>query len=430
MIARAAPQRAALALADQAIVSGSRFVAAVIVGRAAGPVEFGVFAVAVGPLTLLGCVQEALITTPYAVFGSKLRRRAKVAYGGASLAIHGALATVALIAFLFAALIFTSGAGPHHAAWICAMLAVAAPGFLLWEFARRMAFADLQLGRATFIDAAVALVQLAALAALAAAGQLTAASALAAMAVAYYTIGAVWLVTTRRMFILARRNVPKYWRRNWRFGGWLLAGQTVGAIHGMVPQWMLGILSGAALAGTFTACLNLALLANPVIFALANLLTPAAAHALATSGRRELNRLLSRAACSIAGAMLLFAAALAFWGEPLVMLFYGSQYAGNQLAIVLLGLCPVVWAVTTVFACGLTALERNEVNFRAAAIGALTTAAVIGASLNYGVAAGAAGILTGSIVAMLIRAWTLYEAVAENPNPRSKHVLNLGEIEI
>jgi O-antigen/teichoic acid export membrane protein len=313
------------------------------------------------------------------------------------------------VALVVIASISMGAAGWEQVGRACAMLVIATPGFLLWEFARRVSFAHLQLGSATVIDGAVAALQLAGLGVLAAMGKLSAGSALLTMAAAYYAVGAVWLSFFLGQVEFAPRRVLRYWRRNWRFGRWLVGGQVVGALHGLVPQWILGLFAGAAMAGTFSAFLNLALLANPAILAVANLLTPTTAQMLASGGRKELNRLLSRAALSMAGAMLIVAAVLAIGGEPLMILVYGAKFAGDRIAIALLGLCPLVWAVTTVFACGLTALRQNEVNFRAAAIGALVTAVIIAAFIQYGVTAGAAGLLSGSTVAMLIRAWAIYD---------------------
>ena len=55
------------------------------------------------------------------------------------------------------------------------------------------------------------------------------------------------------------------------------------------------------------------------------------------------------------------------------------------------------------------AAARTAQSERAAAIGALVTAVIIAAFIQYGVTAGAVGLLSGSTVAMLIRAWAIYD---------------------
>src|SRR5436190_12762522 len=72
-----------VALVDQALVSGTRFLATIIVGRYCGAGELGTYTLAFSLLVLVGCFQEAIVTTPYAVFGQRLRRRSRATYAGA-----------------------------------------------------------------------------------------------------------------------------------------------------------------------------------------------------------------------------------------------------------------------------------------------------------------------------------------------------------
>src|SRR5262245_20727373 len=73
----------ALALIDQALVSGSRFATTLVVGRFCGPAELGEYSLAFSLHVLAGCVQEALLTTPYAVVSKRLRPRSRATYAGA-----------------------------------------------------------------------------------------------------------------------------------------------------------------------------------------------------------------------------------------------------------------------------------------------------------------------------------------------------------
>src|SRR5688572_6266877 len=62
-----------LAVIDQAIVSGTRFATTIFLGRAAGAVELGHYSIAFMTFLALGCLQEALVTTPYAIHCHRLR---------------------------------------------------------------------------------------------------------------------------------------------------------------------------------------------------------------------------------------------------------------------------------------------------------------------------------------------------------------------
>ncbi|MBW3599034.1 MAG: oligosaccharide flippase family protein [Planctomycetes bacterium] len=397
--------RPALALIDQGVVSGSRFAATIVIGRLCGPEELGAYSLAFAAIILAGCAQEALITTPYAVFGNRLRSRSRATYAAASLLLYGGLAAMTLIGLLLGAAGCAGAGVSGRTIAVLLTLAVTVPAFLLWELARRFAFAQLDMARALAIDAAVVTLNLLGLAALAAAGWLTAPSALATLAGSSLLVAGVWLIAFRRGATIDRAHAFLYWRRNWRFGRWVLGGQLLGAAHGTAPQLLLGLLAGAAATGTFTALQTIALMTNPIFMGLANLLTPAAAKTLADDGRPELWRLLRRAMAAMASVMAIFAIVLTVWGQSLVEFIYGRQYAGSGIPIALLGLCPIAWAINVALACGLTALQRPEVNFRASAVGILVTSLVIPLLLSQDPAlAGAVGLLAGSIATVVVQA--------------------------
>src|SRR5215212_9400776 len=77
-----------VALVDQGLVSGTRFLATISVGRHCGPHELGTYSLAFALLVLGGCFQEAIVTTPYAVLGQRLRRRSRASYAGAVAGMH------------------------------------------------------------------------------------------------------------------------------------------------------------------------------------------------------------------------------------------------------------------------------------------------------------------------------------------------------
>src|SRR5258708_2636192 len=91
-----------LALFDQGVVSGSRFLISIIVGRAAGPDDLGRYAVAFYVLVLLGCVQEALLTTPLAICAPRLRKQSRAALTDSVVAMHGLLIVIVAMVGLVA----------------------------------------------------------------------------------------------------------------------------------------------------------------------------------------------------------------------------------------------------------------------------------------------------------------------------------------
>src|SRR3954468_14034233 len=188
-----------VALIDQALVSGTRFLATIIVGRYCGPREAGPYSLAFSLLVLGGCFQEAIVTTPYAVLGQRLRRRSRSMYAGAIARMHFSAAVggaILLVALAIVGFVFKVQALPA----VALVLAVTLPCSLAIEFVRRFSLAELNVQTATWLDASVTGLQLLLLLLLAQLKWLDARIALLAVGAAYVTPALVWW----RMFGKAR----------------------------------------------------------------------------------------------------------------------------------------------------------------------------------------------------------------------------------
>ena len=76
-----------LALIDQGLVSASRFVTTVLVGRAAGDAGLGAYSLGFTLLMLLTCVQDSLLSVPFTVFGNRMSQRGRRRYAGSVLSL-------------------------------------------------------------------------------------------------------------------------------------------------------------------------------------------------------------------------------------------------------------------------------------------------------------------------------------------------------
>src|SRR5437764_1423163 len=74
-----------LAMVDQGVVSAARFGTNVVIGRVCGKEELGLYALGFSVLLLVVCAQEALVTTPYTVFGNRLAGTRRAARAGSAL---------------------------------------------------------------------------------------------------------------------------------------------------------------------------------------------------------------------------------------------------------------------------------------------------------------------------------------------------------
>src|SRR5215212_2723455 len=317
------------ALIDQGLVSGTRFLTTIIVGRYCGAGDLGTYSLAFSVLVLGCCFQEAIVTTPYAVLGQRLRRRSRTTYAGGIARMHF-VAAVASALFLVAVALTAHFLQIRTLPTIALVLAVTLPCSLGIEFVRRLALAELDVRSATFLDATVTGIQLSLLSLLAYVKWLNAPVALLAVGAANLLPAIFWWSVYSKSRMEANSSAARYWKRNWTLGRWLAASQVMAVIHGFMPAWLLAILVGTQATGEFVAYLNLALLANPLIFAVGNLLTPRAAHTLAHSGERAAQQLIVRVLLYFVTVMAVFALGMSLFGHLIVEFIYGHSFVGSN----------------------------------------------------------------------------------------------------
>ena len=62
-----------MAIVDQSVVSGSRFLTTICIGRLCGSEQLGVYALLFTLYLIFSCVQDAMMSTPYTVFGNRMK---------------------------------------------------------------------------------------------------------------------------------------------------------------------------------------------------------------------------------------------------------------------------------------------------------------------------------------------------------------------
>ena len=213
-------QTPALALADQAVVSGASFLTTVLISYWTTPSLLGIYTIGISVLVSMLAIQGSLISLPYTI-----QRHQPLStpneHAGSSLAHCGLLSTLGVVVLAVTALILSArGSGPElmATAW---MLAAVAPFALLREFGRRFAFAHLNMGRALMLDMAVAAIQLLALCWLGWTGRMSAANAYAAIGGACALTGIVWLYLARTNFVIRAHQVRATMKQSWCLGKWL-----------------------------------------------------------------------------------------------------------------------------------------------------------------------------------------------------------------
>lgn len=358
-------RRGGLAVLDQALVGGTNFLTTVAVGRWCGADELGVLALGLTIVYLAVATHESLITMPYTIYGPRLSGRAKAFYRGSTLLATLGLGLLAALLLSACASLLDAGRFADGFAPVLWMLVIVVPSWLLREVARRFAFADLAVRSALAVSAMVATLQLAALAALATRGELTAVSAMGAIAVANAVAGIFWLIFARKSLRFSRQNVVQSLRGNWKLGRWMFAGQAVTTMSAHSLPWIIAAALGTHATGAFAACEALVRLANPVIVALTNLLTPQVARAFAERGVAGVRRVVNAAMLTVAVFMALFLAGIFVAGSWLLDALFGGAYAAYWPTLLVLAAAQGAMFLSLGPSRGLMVFERTDACLRA-----------------------------------------------------------------
>jgi O-antigen/teichoic acid export membrane protein len=416
---RAATGKDALAIVDQAFVSGTRFLTAVIVGRVCGPHELGDYTLGFTLYCLAACILTNLIGFPFTVYSHQMLGESRRRYAG-SVLIHFVVFDVVVVVLLglSAGALATSGWRPELAQFV-AVLAIAFPAALAVEFTRRLALARLEVGAALLTDAAMAVIQVGGMLGLAAAGMLGAATTFVATGVAGAIAGLGWFAIARGNFVIHWPQVWPDFLKNWKFGRWSLASQLVLVARSTAVLWLLALLLDPSSTGIFVAGDNLVRLSAPLMMAVTNVYFPRAARVVASGDLPGVRRLAGRSAVILAVATAVLALFFVVAGERVLGFLYGGAYGGQGLVIALLAIAMVADALETVATNGLMAIDRSQIIFAANLAGTVLTLAIAAVLIpSIGIVGAAWGSLLGRCVtsavlwAMLFK-HTLTGATAE-----------------
>jgi O-antigen/teichoic acid export membrane protein len=413
----------ALALADQAVVSGTSFLTTVMIGHSTVPNRLGLYAIGISLLVSLVAIQDSLITLPYTI----RRHRppgTQAEHAGSSLAQSGLMAALCVVLGVVSALsLAAGGAEPELVAMIWALAAVL-PFALLREFGRRFAFARLQMVQALMLDLAVAVFQIAALFWLGWTGRMSAAAAIVALGAACALTGAAWLYLARAKLRIRVDQIGPAIRRGWELGKWLFASQITVSVQGYATHWLLAFVVGTTATGVYAACMSVVLFANPLIMGLGNILAPKAALAMQQGGGARLREVVTRDALVLGAALTLFCAVILVAGEDVMrLLYHGKEYEGNGQTVTVLALAMLASAVGMPASNALASMEQPKAIAWVGLFSAsLTVGLVWWLVVAWGLLGAACGFLAGNLAGAVGRWVTFLVLVGRDPEPAEEPI--------
>lgn len=396
--------RSAIGLADQAIVSGSRFIATILLGRICGADELGAYGLGFTFVVLLACIQNALVTLPYTVFAPGQKQRRSEFYAGSVFLQYIALALLASLALGLVSVARSSVLGVSELSRVFAFIALVTPAILLWEFSRRFGFARLHVGKVLLLDLTATAAFIGGLLGLVIFERLSAANAYLVMGATYGLVSAIWLVRDTQRFRFSLRLARREVRPHWSFGRWVFASETALMARSYIVPWMIAIWLNSTATGIFVAYATIVVLANPVLIGLSNVLAPDLAFTYANEGILAVRRFVFRTTAVVTTAMLLFTITLTLVGERLITVAYGSDFGGYHLCVFILAFGIFAEAAGMPSYTGLWSIGRPNLCFLACLAGLVVTVGLTAAMTPWlGITGAAIGFSSGKLVSAVLQ---------------------------
>lgn len=350
---------ASWSVSDQILVSGSNFIATVILARALGPSSFGAFTLAYSVLLFFLSVQGAAFTQPHNVLGAGRSGSDYVQYttetaSAQTLFALGAGSTLALLA-LGAHVV---GIGP---AGLLLALAAALVAWQLQEFARRVLYTHARAKLAFASDLVNYGLQAVILVYLAAAGSVTPVRAMYTIA-GTSALAAAWSLWLLRDDLSLRFVRPRI-RENWDYGRWLLGGTLLYWAWAQIYLLLAAAFLGVAAVGVVRAAQNLLAATHVIRIAFETAALPVAARGFAEHGTDWLTRFLKRWTIVAAVPLVAYCALASGFAHFLMTTIYSQAYGTSTALLWLFSLAYVITFGAESVSIGLRAMRRSSAIF-------------------------------------------------------------------
>lgn len=350
-----------LAVFDQAMISGTNFVTAVLIGRCCGAESLGIYSLVAAALAMTIGLQDQLITAPFVLYRNRCRPKRLQTYSG-SVLVHQ-LILVALIMVGLAGVCWQIPSEQGLASTIGIIMMMSAPAILLRAFVRDLSLARCDVISVLALDATVCLAQLSVVGAFAWTGRLSLPVVYVTLGMACTTAAFVWFRKHRSDFRISSRATRIDAVRNWKFGRWALATHLAGTSTPYIMPWILFSMHGEAATGTLAACSVIVGVANIMLAGMSDFLAPRAAAAFARSGKKGLMTVLRKMLVLISIAIGSVCAVAFGLGELVIAVLYDGRFPDAGALVGLLTLSVLANALGALAGNGLWAIDRPRANF-------------------------------------------------------------------
>jgi len=396
--------RGVWAVADQGLFAGANFALNIVLARLLIPDDYGAFTVAYTVFLYLGIVHTSMLTEPMLVFGSGQYNDDFEGYLLRMLRGHVVFSLLAAVVLgAIGGACWLAGAPTLATAIGC--LAISQSCILLLWLLRHACIVRSNPKPAAIAGFCYLLLIIGGIAALYRLERLTIIGAIVVMGVgtlicAYGLLRVSGVTLQGVMSASLSRDTCK---EHWRYGRWVVATGYVRSIPGFLPLLVLPLIGTLADSGVLKALMNLAMPFIMTAAALSTLLVPVFVR-LRESPKYRRTVLITLLA--MGAAPLLFWLPLGMLHRPIISMLYGGHYVEHSHLLWLVGLVPVLTAMTSVLGAQLRAAQRPDILFYGS-IAAATVAVAAGVPLmlSYGVGGVLAGMLASYVAQTLALLW-------------------------
>lgn len=396
--------RSVWGLGDQALVSVSGFLCTVLVARAVDSAAFGAFALSYSAIQFANSIQLSFITQPHNVLGAVKTESSYRPYSTTT-ALSEAIFVAAVAAIAGAAAIAAAFVAPASVALFLALV-VAAPGWLLQDFVRRILYTEGRARAALSVDivgwGVVPFVYLE----LSAHDALTTPRALFAAGVVSLGGAGLGLAFLRRSF--SRELDRSALRANWDFGKWLGVAAIGSTSMTYLYFFLIGSVLGASAAGVVRAAQVVLGPLNVIVLFVLAVMPSALARLRGPAQVSELRRRIRVACVTSAPVTIGYCIAVAVAAETIMVTVYGRSFGGTGRVLALFAAFYLLHWLAHMLFVALAALElTRRIAVTNLVAGAVTVASGIPMMLAWGLSGAVAAMIPGGLT-LVLGYWRTY----------------------